>query len=213
MLRAGARPALSLWLVEVAVAHLVPRPAGSSTSGSSAVVAGSSWSPWSRSGRTWDRSSSSWSRCWPPSWAAGSYWRFDGHAALPPVPRGRPDHLRRALRHVGGGAVGGVRARSRCCAASRSERPNRVVMVVLDEFPEASLLDGQGAIDAELFPNFAALAVDVDVVPQHDHRRSVHRSRGPRDPHRSLPDRRHRRAGRGEARRATCSPCSATRTR
>jgi hypothetical protein len=38
------------------------------------------------------------------------------------------------------------------------KRPHRVVMVVFDEFPEASLLNGQGAIDADLFPNFAALA-------------------------------------------------------
>jgi Sulfatase len=37
-------------------------------------------------------------------------------------------------------------------------RPHRVVMVILDEFPEVSLLDGHGAIDADLFPNFAALA-------------------------------------------------------
>ena len=31
-----------------------------------------------------------------------------------------------------------------------------VVMIVLDEFPEASLLDGTGHIDAPLFPHFAA---------------------------------------------------------
>ncbi len=37
-------------------------------------------------------------------------------------------------------------------------RPHRVVMIVMDEFPLTSLLDGHGAIDAELFPNFAALA-------------------------------------------------------
>jgi hypothetical protein len=36
--------------------------------------------------------------------------------------------------------------------------PHRVVLVVLDEFPTMSLLDGSGAIDRELFPNFAALA-------------------------------------------------------
>ena len=34
----------------------------------------------------------------------------------------------------------------------------RVVMVVMDEFPESSLLDGHGQVDATLFPNFAALA-------------------------------------------------------
>jgi hypothetical protein len=37
-------------------------------------------------------------------------------------------------------------------------RPARVVMVVFDEFPETSLLDGHGHVDADLFPNFAALA-------------------------------------------------------
>ncbi len=37
-------------------------------------------------------------------------------------------------------------------------RPDRVVMVVMDEFPLESLLDGTGAIDAELYPNFARLA-------------------------------------------------------
>src|SRR4029078_12793539 len=38
--------------------------------------------------------------------------------------------------------------------------PARVVMIVLDEFPEASLLDGHGRVDAELFPNFAKLSDD-----------------------------------------------------
>lgn len=37
-------------------------------------------------------------------------------------------------------------------------RPGRVVFIVLDELPLVSLLDGHQAIDAELFPNFAALA-------------------------------------------------------
>ncbi len=37
-------------------------------------------------------------------------------------------------------------------------RPARVVMIVLDEFQEESLLDGNGHVDAALFPNFAALA-------------------------------------------------------
>lgn len=37
-------------------------------------------------------------------------------------------------------------------------KPNRVVMVVFDEFPTESLLDGTGRIDTELYPNFAALA-------------------------------------------------------
>jgi hypothetical protein len=38
--------------------------------------------------------------------------------------------------------------------------PKRVVMLVMDEFPIESLLDGNGRIDATLFPNFAALAAD-----------------------------------------------------
>lgn len=38
--------------------------------------------------------------------------------------------------------------------------PVRVVMIVLDEFPEESLLDGHGHIDAALFPNFAKLAAE-----------------------------------------------------
>jgi hypothetical protein len=36
--------------------------------------------------------------------------------------------------------------------------PNRVVFVMLDEFPTESLLDGSGRIDSTLFPNLAALA-------------------------------------------------------
>lgn len=40
----------------------------------------------------------------------------------------------------------------------RISAPSRVVMFVMDELPEQSLLDGTGKIDASLFPNFAALA-------------------------------------------------------
>jgi hypothetical protein len=39
-------------------------------------------------------------------------------------------------------------------------RPARVVMIVFDEFTEESLLDANGHIDRELFPNFARLAGD-----------------------------------------------------
>ena len=35
--------------------------------------------------------------------------------------------------------------------------PHRVVWITLDEFPETSLLDGHGHVDAQLFPNFAQL--------------------------------------------------------
>ena len=45
-------------------------------------------------------------------------------------------------------AVADVRVRS----------PHRVVWIVFDEFPETSLLDGSGHVDAQLFPNFAELA-------------------------------------------------------
>ena len=40
----------------------------------------------------------------------------------------------------------------------RVARPAPVVMIVLDEFPEASLLGRDGRIDASRFPNFAELA-------------------------------------------------------
>jgi hypothetical protein len=38
--------------------------------------------------------------------------------------------------------------------------PPPIVMIVFDELPTASLLDGDGQIDAQLFPNFARLADD-----------------------------------------------------
>ncbi len=37
-------------------------------------------------------------------------------------------------------------------------KPTRIVMIVLDEFPLESLLDGTGKIDATLYPHFAELA-------------------------------------------------------
>ncbi len=43
-------------------------------------------------------------------------------------------------------------------AAVTVAHPHRVVMIVLDEFPLTSLLDGHGNIDAQLYPNFAKLA-------------------------------------------------------
>jgi Sulfatase len=39
--------------------------------------------------------------------------------------------------------------------------PSRVVLLVLDEFPLTSLLDGTGEVDADLYPNFARLANDA----------------------------------------------------
>jgi len=38
------------------------------------------------------------------------------------------------------------------------ENPKRVVMIVADELPLGSLLNGAGRVDADLYPNFAALA-------------------------------------------------------
>ena len=38
------------------------------------------------------------------------------------------------------------------------KNPKRVIMIVFDEFPEESLLDGTGHVDAALYPNFAKLA-------------------------------------------------------
>ncbi len=43
-------------------------------------------------------------------------------------------------------------------ASIKVRRPDRVVMVVLDELPLQSLLDGTGHVDAGLFPNIAKLA-------------------------------------------------------
>jgi Sulfatase len=43
---------------------------------------------------------------------------------------------------------------------TRIGTPSRVVMIVLDELPLESLLDGTGHVNAKLFPNFAALAGD-----------------------------------------------------
>ncbi len=43
-------------------------------------------------------------------------------------------------------------------ATAVPKKPNRVVMIVMDEFPLESLLDGTGHIDATLFPHFAELA-------------------------------------------------------
>ena len=42
-----------------------------------------------------------------------------------------------------------------------ASHPKRVVLVVLDELPTNSLLNGHGEVDADLFPNLAALAQDA----------------------------------------------------
>ncbi len=43
-------------------------------------------------------------------------------------------------------------------AGAEIGNPKRVVMIVVDELPLETLLDGSGAVDAELYPNFARLA-------------------------------------------------------
>src|SRR5262245_25516237 len=57
----------------------------------------------------------------------------------------------------GGGAGGDVNARVAHDLA-RNPHPAPVVVVVMDAFPTATLLDGHGHIDAAAFPNLAALA-------------------------------------------------------
>jgi hypothetical protein len=47
------------------------------------------------------------------------------------------------------------------------DRPKRVVMIVMDEFPTSSLLDGKGGLDASLFPHLAALADDSNWYRNH----------------------------------------------
>ena len=49
---------------------------------------------------------------------------------------------------------------------ARVRRPAPVVVVVFDELPLTALLDADGAIDAELFPNFARLADTADWFDQ-----------------------------------------------
>lgn len=50
-----------------------------------------------------------------------------------------------------------VASSSVSAAGVRIEDPHRIVLIALDELPLGSLLDGSGRVDAELFPNFAAL--------------------------------------------------------
>lgn len=45
-------------------------------------------------------------------------------------------------------------------AAGQVGNPTRIALLVFDEFPETSILDGKGQIDSELFPNFAALQAE-----------------------------------------------------
>lgn len=52
-------------------------------------------------------------------------------------------------------------------ARALGSEPPPVVMVVLDELPTSSLLDGDGHIDGEMYPNFAALAADATWYRNH----------------------------------------------
>ena len=61
----------------------------------------------------------------------------------------RPEYRRLIAPRAAGPSVAAARA-----------RPVPVVMIVLDETPVASLVDGKGRIDPDFYPNFAALARD-----------------------------------------------------
>ena len=67
--------------------------------------------------------------------------------------------------------------------------PARVVMLVLDELPLASLVDEDGSIDASLYPNIAELAAGLELVPQRDGGVAQHLARGPVDRDGDVPDR------------------------
>ncbi|MFO7279168.1 MAG: sulfatase-like hydrolase/transferase [Thermoanaerobacterales bacterium] len=67
---------------------------------------------------------------------------------------------------VGGGGVAGVLDGETALPAEAGDLPP-VVVVVLDALPTTSLLDGHGRIDADLFPNLAALADDATWYRNH----------------------------------------------
>ena len=58
-------------------------------------------------------------------------------------------------------------------SAALGDDPPDVVVVVLDALPTQTLLDGEGSVDAELFPNFAPRR-HLDLVPRHHDGRDVH---------------------------------------
>lgn len=65
-----------------------------------------------------------------------------------------------AIVFLTGPVVGPVLDRSPGAAATgvTARTPQRVMMIVLDQLPTASLMNGAGTIDTRLFPNFAALS-------------------------------------------------------
>ena len=71
----------------------------------------------------------------------------------------------------------------------RTWTPRRpLVYLLFDEFPVIDLMNGKEQIDTKRFPNFARLAADVHLVPQHDHALVVDDRRRPGDPHREPAD-------------------------
>ncbi len=90
--------------------------------------------------------------------------------------------------------------------------PHRVVVIVMDEFPLVSLLDGAGAIDPELFPNLAALSTAAPGTATTRRSRPTRRRRFPRSsPAGSRP--RGRRFPWSRSILTTCSRCSVVGTR
>jgi hypothetical protein len=91
---------------------------------------------------------------------AATYLRFLGAASLVFVAQFLVFSPASALlRGDGGGSGDG--GGTEAVEMTGDQPPPPIVMVVLDALPTASLLDGEGHIDAELYPNFSALAGDA----------------------------------------------------
>ena len=76
-----------------------------------------------------------------------------------------------------------IAAGSPAPAAVKVGSPHRIVLLTFDELPTTSLLDGNGKIDADLYPNFAKLAAgstwyrnDTTVAPFTDAAMAADRS-------------------------------------
>ena len=69
-------------------------------------------------------------------------------------------------------------------AAIRTRATTPIVFLLLDEFPVIDLQQADGGIDAKRFPNFARLAGELDLVPQHHDRLGLDHGRRARDPDR-----------------------------
>ena len=77
--------------------------------------------------------------------------------AMAATARVRSDPVRAPIRVVRAD-VESARPREARPLGGVPRQPHRVVVVVMDELPETSLLDGRGQVDRQLFPNFAAFA-------------------------------------------------------